>query len=846
MRQVTGTKPGQDQVDQVLYSVCKALGSDHPAMAEGKIVRLGTLKDDKLIADYAGFVSVDGIIERLSVELKERKEEIEEEVKELIESSAKAKSILKEFEVLDQAKNDANLLSKELEAARAKENGLTADLNRNAQNAAKLETELKQRDGALFKVFKRSEISINRDINSAKVSRQSISKHFETAQSNTFASQKRLNECISKFKSMEISLRTEDRNVVEVVVKEADKNNATLLSELREIERNIADIRDEILKNAMVLGATCTKSYLSSKDIGRFDFVIIDEASMVLPAMVWFTAGLSKERVVICGDFRQIPPIVQTNQQAIFDVLGKDVFEKTGISENPVNDDRLAVLTDQYRMNDQICSLISEPMYQNQLCTAESRVSTEERALPDPFSNRLTIVDTSDLWPFESVNAFFSRYNLMHALLVRNLTWHLHQEGYIRDEKDLAVCTPYAAQSKLIRKLIEPEEFSSNVQVGTVHSFQGDERHSIILEIPESHGGGRMLGQFVQGVAPNFVGARLMNVAVSRAQENLIVLANLTHLDKFLPSTALLREILCKMQDQGQIISGQTILEKRPIKTDLAGLVGRIPVNVDVEKTGVFDQTEFDAAFYSDLQNAKESIVIFSGFVTPSRVREIGERLRLKISEGVNIRCVTRPPKTNGSMSPEITIQALDMLEGIGCVVDLRAQIHQKVIIIDKTIVWHGSLNALSTNHRTDEVMTRLSNGGFAETVATNISKQRVSGSRAIQSLLDAENPRCLDCGGRSYYSDSKYGPYFTCEHECGWKINLKSLGKQNAKRKKGSENPDLPNEGPPCPKHDVPMTLKSGKFGPFYGCVKYPDCSETINAGPKPKSKRRSRSKAP
>ena len=67
------------------------------------------------------------------------------------------------------------------------------------------------------------------------------------------------------------------------------------------------------------------------KEIGQVDMVIIDEASMVLLPMAWFVAGLSKERVVVCGDFRQIPPIVQTSQQAVFDVLGPDVFFCGGI-----------------------------------------------------------------------------------------------------------------------------------------------------------------------------------------------------------------------------------------------------------------------------------------------------------------------------------------------------------------------------------------------------------------------------------------------------------------------------------------------------------------------------------
>ena len=69
----------------------------------------------------------------------------------------------------------------------------------------------------------------------------------------------------------------------------------------------------------------------------------------------------------------------------------------------------------------------------------------------------------------------------MHALLVRDLAWHFQRQGYIQSSSELAICTPYAAQSRLIRKLVEGEGLGTLVQVGTVHSFQGDERKAIVL-----------------------------------------------------------------------------------------------------------------------------------------------------------------------------------------------------------------------------------------------------------------------------------------------------------------------------------------------------------------------------
>jgi hypothetical protein len=54
-------------VDQVLYRLCENLGTQHPAMQEGRIVRVGTIADDKLKDNYYDFVTVDGIVERRSI-----------------------------------------------------------------------------------------------------------------------------------------------------------------------------------------------------------------------------------------------------------------------------------------------------------------------------------------------------------------------------------------------------------------------------------------------------------------------------------------------------------------------------------------------------------------------------------------------------------------------------------------------------------------------------------------------------------------------------------------------------------------------------------------------------------
>ncbi len=824
-------------VDQVLYTICNSLGEEHRAMEDGRIVRLGTIADEKLRIDYNAYVTIDGIVERRSADLKARVNQIQEEIGKIDRQAAKARAILDQFVQLDKAQKTVN---DQIEAfnklARISEE-LSSEFQSLDAKLRALSKELDNRRNAVFGFFHRSEQTIQQDISATQARRAKLPAEIESTKAQhsealtKYALAKREHERIVAM------LGGVDRSLPERIIAAADKSRAPLVAELREIEVKIGELRTSIVKEAKVLGATCTKTYLTVKEIGQVDTIIVDEASMVLLPVAWFVSGLAKERVVVCGDFRQIPPILQTSQQAVYDVLGPDVFTAVGLA---VDDPRMDMLTTQYRMDEAICGLISEPMYESLLNTAaEKNGHQTKQRTPAPYDGALTIIDTSDLWPFESVNAFKSRFNLMHALLARNLAWHFNQTGYIQSNTDLAICSPYAAQSRLIRKLIDGEGLGSVVQVGTVHSFQGDERNAILLELPESYGGARMLGQFLQGIPPKQIGARLINVAVSRAQNHLIILANLTHLDRSLPSSSFLRGILYDMQENGRVIPGSDVLKLRPIENDLRGLFDRVPLDIDAKTMGIFNQSTFNAAIEADLSDAITSIVILSGFVTPARVAKLGDLLRMKTLEGVKVRCVTRPPKLNGTLDPALGKEALDGLEKMGCVVDCRARIHEKIVIIDKEVVWHGSLNVLSHTHRTDESMTRIVNAGFAGAIAANITKRRVSMDKALLTIGEAENPRCEQCGARTVYNEGKFGPYFYCEDDCGWTVNLKNNSKKSYATGSPQKNSDLAKEGPACPMCGGKTALRNGKYGAFYGCLSYPKCKGTSNAsGPSKKSK--------
>ena len=180
----------------------------------------------------------------------------------------------------------------------------------------------------------------------------------------------------------------------------AKKQRAELIAEILETKAEIAALWKTVLRDARIVGATCTKAYLTG-ELGQFDLVLVDEASMVSRPEVWFSAGLASERVVISGDFRQIPSIVTTDQETIFQELGLDPF--TATERTKPDAPGLVMLTTQFRMHSEICGLIAGPMYEGKLRTSPARKKVPGHLPPNPFEKPLTIIDTSDLGPVESL-----------------------------------------------------------------------------------------------------------------------------------------------------------------------------------------------------------------------------------------------------------------------------------------------------------------------------------------------------------------------------------------------------------------------------------------------------------
>ena len=127
----------------------------------------------------------------------------------------------------------------------------------------------------------------------------------------------------------------------------------------------------------------------------------------------------------------------------------------------------------------------------------------------------------------------------------------------------------------------------------------------------------------------------------------------------------------------------------------------------DLLNSGLHTEATFYRSFERDLKHAKQEVIIESPFIACKRTESLLPVLKKLTRRGVRVRVNTRNPAHH---ERELRIQAwqsIKQLRSIGVKVrfydDMR---HRKLAVIDRTVLWEGSLNILSQSH-SKEVMRR-------------------------------------------------------------------------------------------------------------------------------------------
>lgn len=146
------------------------------------------------------------------------------------------------------------------------------------------------------------------------------------------------------------------------------------------VEHRSAAIRDSLQAHTRALAATCQQSVSSSMwkaQPALFDTVIVDEAARANPLDLMVPLSLAKERVVLVGDHRQLPQLLDESivpslssrhdANVVSAVLQRSMFERLFLelreAEYRDGTKRVITLDRQFRMHPVLGSFISEQFY---------------------------------------------------------------------------------------------------------------------------------------------------------------------------------------------------------------------------------------------------------------------------------------------------------------------------------------------------------------------------------------------------------------------------------------------------------------------------------------------------
>jgi superfamily I DNA and/or RNA helicase len=281
-------------------------------------------------------------------------------------------------------------------------------------------------------------------------------------------------------------------------------------------------ITEDLLDQVQVI--TCTLVGASNRNIRHltYETVFIDEAAQALEPGCWIPIAKA-QRVVLAGDHQQLPPTVKSERAG---ALRETLFEKA-INRQPEASRMLVV---QYRMHEQIMQFSSEQFYDGRLVAAPTVAHAGLDAYDLQFAPDLPVefLDTAGFGMQEiTIPESRSTANPEEAdLLLKRLAQLLEAYDQAEHEDDplsIGVIAPYRAQINYLKDAVEENDELSGLllhrqlSVGTVDSFQGQERDIIAISLTRSNSQGEI--GFLSDV-------RRMNVAMTRARKKLLLIGD--------------------------------------------------------------------------------------------------------------------------------------------------------------------------------------------------------------------------------------------------------------------------------------------------------------------------------
>src|SRR6195256_3596263 len=141
---------------------------------------------------------------------------------------------------------------------------------------------------------------------------------------------------------------------------------------------------------------------------------------------------------------------------------------------------------------------------------------------------------------------------------------------------------------------------------------------------------------------------------------------------------------------------------------------GSQPNASDLLSSRLYDQDTFYKAFVRDLGYCRDEVIIESPFITGKRIASLLSIFSKMRSRGVKITINTRPTAMHELPFDYQAERAIEDLQAIGVKVLITGGHHRKLAIMDRRVLYEGSLNILSQNDSC-EIMRRIDSKQLAQ-----------------------------------------------------------------------------------------------------------------------------------
>lgn len=694
--------PTNVAVDQALLRICGLLHEEDTFQA-GLVQRVGTIEVAALSTAYGDQVVAELITTRL-------KADHDHEITRLSASLAEGRDQLRRqgrAAAVRGARDDLNLQRQKIRGA----------LSEHEASSRRLEVRIA-----------RARAKLDRTEEAARTTdpRSSIRRRVEDRRSNLKAlleDPRHSNIVVLRQSAADVDLRLE-RSAADLLEVERDVAGLppvlALQTSVDETSSRIDEVRAEaatlsttVRRNVRVVATTVAMAVQSSLPLDHFDVVIVDEAGMVNLPSAWLVAGRARRRLVLAGDFRQLPAVTQASTSRALSESDKthnatwvdrDAFHSAGLVDSAGRvraGGRLVALDTQYRMRRAICDVVNHVAY------PDAPLETGRPDEPGLRASRLlrtavTLVDTSACRVPVEHRSGAHRSNDVHEQVIHEIIRGLQSEDVLPARKSdeaavtarlLGVIAPYNDQVRALSASLDQRLGGRHLGLAdTIHRFQGSERPIIVFDTVA--GAGDRTGMFYEGQGLGSATCRLINVALSRARDHLVVVADVAFLRRTLPADSPAREMLEFLASNAVTVPAERLVPVR--SADELSALG----SEDRDRPAFFPADEVDRAVRFDLEHAVRQVDIYCAFLSPQGLTRWKKALEACLARGVQTTVYTREQQV-GTPGHHIAEQ----LRTLGCTVQVRERMHEKVLIADDTVLWHGSLNLLASDGPTDLMM---------------------------------------------------------------------------------------------------------------------------------------------